>query len=523
MEFCHGFGQNLLVGFVAEVGNETALLGSQQVAGTTDVEVLHGNVYAGTEVGKVLDGLQTPAAVVGKGGKRRGKKVTERLSVATTYTSAHLMKVGKTEMMRRIDDDGVGIGDINAVLHDGGGDEDIVFLVDEIFDDFLQLFGRHLAMSDGNACIGDITADKGGDFLKTGDAMCHDIYLSVAREFEIDGIGNDFMPEGMHLRKDGIPVGRRSANDAQVAGSHQRELQRTRYGCGTHGQRVDRGLHLPEFFLDTHPEFLFFINNQQPKVLELHRLADEFVGTDKDVYLALCQVCKHLPRLLGGAGTGKIIHTDRKILQTFGECLEMLVCKYGGRHHHCHLFVVAGSLECGSNSNLGLPETDVTANETVHGLRTFHISLYLLRHLQLVGGVLVNEACLQLMLHEIVGSESESSLFAAFAVKQYEVAGNVLEFRLRTFLETVPGSGAQTRKPWRLPVAAFVLRKFVKGMNADQHGTSVAIIDFDDFAHLPVRKNFAGKTGELPDAVVDMHHIVSGLELHELLECERHL
>ena len=28
---------------------------------------------------------------------------------------------------------------------------------------------------------------------------------------------------------------------------------------------------------------------------------------------------------------------------------------------------------------------------------------------------------------------------------------------------------------------------------------------------------------DIPDAVVDMHHIVSGLELHELLECERHL
>ena len=57
MEFRHGFGQNLLIGFVAEVGNESALFGSQQVTGTTDIKVLHGNVYAGTEIGKVLDGL----------------------------------------------------------------------------------------------------------------------------------------------------------------------------------------------------------------------------------------------------------------------------------------------------------------------------------------------------------------------------------------------------------------------------------------------------------------------------------
>ena len=37
VQFCHGLGQYLLVGFVSEVGNESALFGSQQVAGTTDV------------------------------------------------------------------------------------------------------------------------------------------------------------------------------------------------------------------------------------------------------------------------------------------------------------------------------------------------------------------------------------------------------------------------------------------------------------------------------------------------------
>ena len=57
VKFGHGLGQYLLVGFVSEVGNESALFGSKQVTGTTDVKVLHGNVYAGTEIGKVLDDL----------------------------------------------------------------------------------------------------------------------------------------------------------------------------------------------------------------------------------------------------------------------------------------------------------------------------------------------------------------------------------------------------------------------------------------------------------------------------------
>ena len=63
----------------------------------------------------------------------------------------------------------------------------------------------------------------------------------------------------------------------------------------------------------------------------------------------------------------------------------------------------------------------------------------------------------------------------------------------------------------------------MKGVNADQYGASVAIIDLDDFAHLPVRKYLTGQTGKLSDTMVDMHHKVSRLELHEFLEGECHL
>ena len=63
----------------------------------------------------------------------------------------------------------------------------------------------------------------------------------------------------------------------------------------------------------------------------------------------------------------------------------------------------------------------------------------------------------------------------------------------------------------------------MKGVNADQYGTSVAIIDLDDFAHLSVGKDFASQTGELSDTMVNMHDIITRLELHEFLKGERHL
>ena len=49
-EFGDGLFQNLLVGLIAEVGDETALLGAEQVAGTADVEILHGDIESRTQI-----------------------------------------------------------------------------------------------------------------------------------------------------------------------------------------------------------------------------------------------------------------------------------------------------------------------------------------------------------------------------------------------------------------------------------------------------------------------------------------
>ena len=43
-QFSHGLVEDLLVSFVAQVGYEATLLGAQQIASATDVEILHGDV-----------------------------------------------------------------------------------------------------------------------------------------------------------------------------------------------------------------------------------------------------------------------------------------------------------------------------------------------------------------------------------------------------------------------------------------------------------------------------------------------
>ena len=77
----------------------------------------------------------------------------------------------------------------------------------------------------------------------------------------------------------------------------------------------------------------------------------------------------------------------------------MLVGKDGGRHEHSHLLAVGSGLEGGAYGNLGLAESHVAANQSVHGFLALHVGLYGLGHGELVGGVLVNERSLKLFLH----------------------------------------------------------------------------------------------------------------------------
>ena len=165
--------------------------------------------------------MQAALGFRSKGRQRRSQQIAKGFLVASPHTATHLVEVTQSEVLGLVDDNGIGIGDINTTFYDGGGKQHIVIIIDEIQYDLLQ-FGRfHLAMTDGNTAVGNMTLDHHFEFHKIGNTIIHEEYLSVAAHFEVDGIGYDFFIESMYFRLNGITVGRRSLDDAQIAGTHQ--------------------------------------------------------------------------------------------------------------------------------------------------------------------------------------------------------------------------------------------------------------------------------------------------------------
>ena len=143
----------------------------------------------------------------------------------------------------------------------------------------------------------------------------------------------------------------------------------------------------------------------------------------------------------------------------------MLVGQHGGWDEHGHLLAVGGGLEGGADGDFGLAEAHVAADEAVHGLVRLHVGLDGLGGGQLVGGILIDERGLQLLLHVRVGRERETFLVFALGIEADEVAGDVLELRLGALLHLVPLARADAVEFGRNALLAAVFGELVEGVD----------------------------------------------------------
>ena len=198
---------------------------------------------AAAEVAEVLHGLQTATGHIVQGCEWGSDEVAERFLVASSHTSTHLVNVGESIVLCAVDDDGVGVGHVDAVLHNRRGEHHVVVVVHEVEDNLLQVLRIHLPMTYTHARIRYIFVYHLLQFAEVADFVVHDKHLSVAAHLEVDGFGKDFGREGVYLCLNRVAVGWGSLDDGQVSGSQERELQRAWNRSGSHREGVHIHFH----------------------------------------------------------------------------------------------------------------------------------------------------------------------------------------------------------------------------------------------------------------------------------------
>ena len=123
------------------------------------------------------------------------------------------------------------------------------------------------------------------------------------------------------------------------------------------------------------------------------------------------------------------------------------------------------------------------------------------------------------MLEIRVGREREALLLTACGIETDKVARDILHLGLRLLLEPRPGSGSEFAYLGRHTLLAPVFRELVERMDAHEH--NVVVLEKELYHLLRVAVDISlHQTSEFGYAVVDMHDIVAGLDLLELLEAE---
>ena len=150
------FSQNLLICFISQISDKATLLGSEQISGSTNVQILHGNMNTTSQITKVLNRLKTSSPFGGQTAQRRSQQITKCFLVTTPYPSTHLMEVTQAEVLRLINNDGICIRNIDTTFDDCGCQEHVIVIVDKIQNNLFQFCRLHLPVSDCYTTIRDM-------------------------------------------------------------------------------------------------------------------------------------------------------------------------------------------------------------------------------------------------------------------------------------------------------------------------------------------------------------------------------
>ena len=304
LHFADGAFEHLRVELEADGFDVSALLAAEEISGAAKFEIEGGDFESGAEVGEFF---QRREATAGDGREfdfLRDQQVCVGAAVRAADASAELVELGEAEAVGAVDQDRVAERDVEAVLDDGGGDEDVGFVMHEAEHHFFEFGLAHLAVADHDVCLRNQFLQLGGDLPDALDAVVDEVDLAAAFEFLLDrGLDEFVVPAG----DDGLnrhAVFGRSLDDAHVAQADQRHVQRARDGRGRHGEDVDLLAHLLDAFFVAHAEALFFVDDEQAEVGELQVFREDAVGADEDVDFAGFRFLQNFFLLLRRCGSG---------------------------------------------------------------------------------------------------------------------------------------------------------------------------------------------------------------------------
>ena len=212
-------------------------------------------------------------------------------------------------------------------------------------------------------------------------------------------------------------------------------MQRPRDRRCREGQYVDLGRCLLDAFFELDPKLLLFVDDQQPKVEELHIRRSQSMRADEDIDLSISQFLERFVLLCTGFKATDFGDLEREFSHPSTEGFVVLFGKHRGRHEHGNLVATFDCFEGRPHGDFGFSKAHIAADEPLHRTVRDHVLFGRFDRRQLIGCLLVGKGGFELLLPNRVGLEGDTGLRLALGLELQKLGRHVLDGGLsRLFL-----------------------------------------------------------------------------------------
>ena len=491
---------------------------AQQAAGAADLQVPHGDAHPRTEGRELPDGRQPLGRHFGEDPVPAEGEVGVCLAGRPAHPAADLVQLGQAHAVGVLNDQGVAVAHVHPGLDEGGADQQVDLVVQQLLPDRGDLFLGHLAMGDAHPGAGHHLGDAGGAGVDVPDLVVQVVDLPAPGQFLADGLSHDAGVVFQHIGLDGLALEGGLLDHRHIPDAGQRHVQRAGDRGGREGQHIHPHEVFLELFLVFDPEALFLVDDEQAQVLELHIVGQQPMGPHHDVHGAVPQPAQRLLLFLGAAVAGQQPDADGERLHAGEGGVEMLPGQDGGGGQDRALLAAHHAFEGRPQRHLGLADPHVAAQQPVHRPGLFHVVLDLGGGRQLVGGLLIGEALFKVPLPGVVRREGVAPGLLAAGVQLDELLGHRLGGGPDPPAGLVPVAAAQPAQPHLVRVAGGGVAGEQVQLG-DRDVEHVLFVVFDAQVVLGDPLHLHAADARIPaDAVVLVDHQVAGGDLGQAVE-----
>ena len=362
-------------GGVAEVGDAqfgyAALAHAEELAGAAQAQVLLGKSEA------VVVGLEDFQPLLGGLAGIGAEHVAVGLVLAASDTAPELVELREAEAVGVLDYHDGGVGYVDADLDDGGGDQDVQFVVAEAAHGLILLCWLHCAVDEAQTLVGkDLAAQAfvldgggfGGQCFGLLDQGADDERLPTLRDLMGDERVRLVAPcAAAPARDDLLPTGRQLVDGGNIQIAVEREGQRARDGRRGHDQHVRVIAFLAQSVALLHAEAVLLIDDDEAEPLEVHIFLNQGVGANGN---------HRLPAFEGGASHAALLrlHTagqqhgaNAEGGQHLADAAGVLLGQDFGRGHDRALEAVERGQEKRGGRDRRFAGADIALQEAAHG------------------------------------------------------------------------------------------------------------------------------------------------------------